>query len=143
MNILSFLGVLGIGGIIGIVLKSIFDFKIENRKMIFLARTRAYAGISGRIFNLFLEPDITSLPIELQFAKLNSLLSEVNLLGSHQLNQLLSVYKNKVFEFHKALNDKDEVKGKELHSDLVQFSSKIFDQMRKDLKISSKTVWEW
>lgn len=143
-QILSYLGVLGLGGILGIIIKSIVDFKISKRKLLFEARTKAYAGITGRIFNLFLEPDITVLKDEaLIFAKINALLSEVFLLGSKKLVDLIGDYKVKINEFHKKLTDKEE--GNEidkLHKQLVDLTGKIFDQMRKDSFITSKSVWE-
>jgi hypothetical protein len=77
-QIITLLGAMGIGGLIGVFLKSFFDHRLSNRKMLFEARIKAYSGITGRVFNLFLEPDITALRDDaLIFAKLNQLLSEI------------------------------------------------------------------
>lgn len=77
-QILLYLVTLGTGSVLGlIVITSYFDSKISKRRMIFEARTKAYAGITWRLFNLFLEPDIVGLKEEaLIWAKLNALLSE-------------------------------------------------------------------
>lgn len=143
-KILSYLGTLGIGGILGIILKYIFDYNINKRKLLFEARTKAYAGITGRLFNLFLEPDITMLKNEaLIFAKINALLSEACLLGSPRLVDLLGEFKEKVNEFHTVLDKKDDEKSKKLHPELVKLVSKVTAQMREDLFITSKSVWSW
>lgn len=144
VNILSYIGALGLGGIIGIIIKSIVDLRITQRKLLFEARKKAYAGITGRLFNLFLEPDITILQEEaLIFAKINALLSEVFLLGSNKLINLTGDYKVKVNKYHKKLSEKkDNGELQELHKQLVELAGKIFDQMRKDLYITSKSAWK-
>jgi len=144
-QIISYIGVLGIGGILGIVIKSIVDLKISKRQLLFEARKKAYAGLTGRVFNHFLEPDVTCFKEEaLIFAKINQLLSETFLLGSNKLVELIGGYKVKVNEYHKLLGDKsDEERLRILHKELTALAGKIFDQMRKDLAISSKTVWEY
>lgn len=143
-RILSYVGTLGIGSILGIILKYIFDYNINRRKLLFEARTKAYAGITGRVLNLFLEPDITILKNEaLIFAKINSLLSEACLLGSPKLVDLLGEFKVKVNEFHVVLAKKDDEKAKKLHPELVNLAVKVGEQMREDLFITSKSMWNW
>lgn len=142
MQILSFISTLGLGGAIGIVLKSIFDAKIQNRKMLFEARTKAYAGITGRVFNLFQEPDIQQLPDSVKFVKLNAVFSETMLLGSRKLVEYIGDYKVKVFKFHVSLGKKDDAKAEKLHKELLVLVDKIHTQMRKDLHIDSRTLFE-
>jgi len=142
MQILSFVGTLGLGGLIGVLLKSFFDYRLNNRKMLFEARVKAYSGVTGRVFNLFLEPDITRLPDELVWAKLNALLSETMLMASHDLADYVGDFKVKVFEFHVALGKKDDKKSEELHKEVSTLVKKIYDQMRKDLHVDNKTMWE-
>jgi len=142
-QIISFLGALGIGGFLGVLVKSFFDHKLSDKKMLFDARVKAYSGITGRVFNLFLEPDITSLKEDaLIFAKLNQLLSEAMLMASHELVEMLGDFKVKVFEFHKALSVKDDLKSKELHKQLLELVGKIHVQMRKDLHVDSQSIYE-
>lgn len=142
-QLLSYIGTLGIGGILGIILKYICDYKLNKRKLLFEARTKAYAGITGRLFNLFLEPDITMLENDaLIWAKINAILSEVMLVGSSKLVDLVGEYKVLVNEFHQVLN-KDDEKSKEIHKKLVVLAGRIFDQMRKDIFITSKSAWVW
>ncbi|MBA7545415.1 hypothetical protein ES705_37783 [subsurface metagenome] len=144
-QVISYIGILGLGGILGIVIKSIVDFKISKRQLMFEARKKAYAGLTGRIFSHFLEPDVTCFKEEaLVWAKINQLLSEAFLLGSNKLVELIGEYKPKVNEYHKLLAKKnDEERSKILHRELTVLAGNIFDQMRKDLSISSKTVWEY
>ncbi len=95
-----------------------------------------------RIFNLFLEPDVTILKNDdLIFAKLNALLSDIMLLGSPELVGLVGEYKVKVYEFHKQLTAKSDPESKETHKILVKLAGQIYDQMRKDLFITSKSAW--
>lgn len=144
-QILLYLLTLGVGSVLGlIVITSYFDSKISKRRMIFEARTKAYAGITGRLFNLFLEPDIVGLKEEaLIWAKLNALLSDVFLLGSNELVDLVQEYKTKVFEFHKSLRGQSNTPETEmLHKELVALSGLIFNQMRRDLSIFNKSVLE-
>jgi len=144
-QIISYVGVLGLGGILGVIIKSIVDFKITKTQLLFEARKKAYSSLTGRIFNFFLEPDVTSLKEEaLIFAKINQLLSEAYLLGSNKLVELLGDYKVKVNEFHKLLGtNSDEKRQKKLHKELTILAGNIFIQMRKDLFISSKKNWRY
>ena len=140
-QIFSYLGVLGIGSILGVVIKSVVDYRLNEKKMIFDARVKAYSGITGRIFNLFLEPDITRLKDDaLIFAKINSILSEACLLGGEKLTNSLGNFKQKVHEFHILLDKKDDEKAKVLHSELVVMTNEIFIEMRKDLFLSHNDI---
>jgi len=142
-QIITLLGAMGIGGLIGVFLKSFFDHRLSNRKMLFEARIKAYSGITGRVFNLFLEPDITALRDDaLIFAKLNQLLSEAMLMASHDLAEKLGEYKTKIFEFYIALSKKDDEKQKKLHKELVKLAGEIHNQMRKDLHVDNKSVFD-
>jgi hypothetical protein len=144
-QILLYLVTLGTGSVLGlIVITSYFDSKISKRRMIFEARTKAYAGITGRLFNLFLEPDIVGLKEEaLIWAKLNALLADVFLLGSNELVDLVQGYKTKVFEFHKMLKGQSNTPETEmLQKELVALSGLIFNQMRRDLSVFNKSFLE-
>jgi len=143
-QVISFVGILGLGGILGVIIKSFVDFKITKRQLLFEARKKAYASLTGRVFNFFLDPDVVCLKEEaLIFAKINQVLSEAFLLGSNELVEFIGDYKVKVNEYHKLLDKKnDEKRLQTLHKELTTLSGAIFDQMRKDLFISSKTVWE-
>ena len=142
-QIVSYIGTLGFGGLLGIFLKSILDDKINQKKQLFEARSKAYSEISGRIFNLFLEPDITILRNDdLIWAKINTIISGAMLLASPELCGLLGQYKVEVHEFHKSLSKKDDKESARIHKNLIQLAGKIFDNMRKDLYITSKTAWE-
>lgn len=141
---ISLIGALGIGSFIGVISKMIFDKKLSDKKMLFEARIKAYSGITGRVFNLFLEPDITVLKEDaLIWAKLNQLLSEAMLMSGHILCELLGEYKVKVFEFHCAMSQKkSDEEIKKNHSDLVLLAGKIHVQMRKELHVDDKSVYE-
>ena len=130
-QIISFVGLLGLGGLIGVAIKSIVDFRINKRQLLFDARKKAYSGITGRIFNLFMEPDIVDLKENAQiFVRINILLSEVFLLGSEDLVELVGEYKVKIVKFHTLLSKKsDNEESKTLHDELVKLAGKIFDQM--------------
>lgn len=142
-QIISFIGVLGIGSLIGILVKSFFDRKLNDKRMLFDARIKAYSGITGRIFNFFLEPDITILKEDaLIFAKLNQLFSETMLMASHDLSEKLGEYKPKVYEFHIALRQRDNKRQKKLHRELVKLAGEIHVQMRKDLHVDNKSVFD-
>ena len=143
-RVVSYVGVLGVGGVFGVIIKSIVDLKIMKSQLLFEARKKAYADLTGRFFNHFLEPDVTYLKEEaLIFAKINQLLSEAFLLGSNELVEVIGEYKIKVNEYHKLLSSKsDEERLNKLHKELSVLAGNIFDQMRKDLEISSKTVWK-
>jgi len=41
-QILSYIGALGLGGILGVIIKSFVDFRITQRKLLFEARKKAY-----------------------------------------------------------------------------------------------------
>lgn len=138
-QIIAYIGTLGIGGLLGVILKSWFDYRMNKEKILFEARTKAYAGITGRIFNLFLEPDITMLKDNaLIWAKITSLLSDAVLLGGPELADLLGDFKLKVCEFHKLLDQKNDKESEKIHKELVKLATEIHTQMRKDLFISIK-----
>lgn len=144
-QILSFVGAIGLGSLLGICIKAIFDSRQETKKLLFEARVKAFTGITARLTNLFLEPDMSQLPEEIFFVKLNHILSETMLIGSNKLNQLLVEYRQNLMNFHKELDlgkkDKkhsDHAAG-ELHKKLVLLVSKILNQMRKDLFVEGIT----
>jgi len=77
------------------------------------------------------------------WAKLNALLSDVFLLGSNELVDLVQEYKTKVFEFHKRLMGQSNTPETEmLHKELLALSGRIFNQMRRDLSVFNKSVLE-
>jgi hypothetical protein len=141
-KILAYLGVLGIGGILGIIIKFYFDSKVSQNKLLFEARNKAYSGLMGRTLNHFCEPDLSRLPEPIREARINHLLSEVFLLGSKKLVELMGEYQIVLFKYHRYLHDvdkreKDETKAKELNADLIKLSLAINEQMRKDLNIKT------
>lgn len=53
-NIVSYIGALGVGGLIGIFIQSFFEKRLSDKRMLFEARLKAYTGITGRILIYFL-----------------------------------------------------------------------------------------
>ncbi len=142
-QIISLVGTLGLGSMIGILVKSYLDQKSSDKRMLFDARVKAYSGITGRIFNHFLEPDIVSLKEDaLIWAKLNQLLSEAMLMASHNLSELLGEYKVVVHQFHKALDERNEEDSRRLHKKLLELAGKIHVQMRRDLYVDNQSVFD-
>jgi len=141
-EILNFVGAIGLGSILGVIFKSYFDHKITNRKMLFEARIKAYTGLTARVFNLFQEIDIQSLPDPIKWTEINKILSEAQLLSTHELAQLIGEYKVEVFDFHLALGNKDDKKSEKLHKEVTVLAGKIHDRMRKDMHIDKKSVFE-
>jgi hypothetical protein len=142
-KILTYLGVLGIGGVLGIIIKFYFDSKVSHNKLLFEARSKAYFGLMGRMLNLFCEVDLNTLPEPIRVSKINHLLSEVFLLGSKKLVELAGEYQILLFKYHEELHEvtknkkKDETKLAELHAALIKLSIPINEQMRKDLNIKT------
>ena len=144
-QLISYIGTLGIGGFIGIFAKYYLDKQANHQKLLFEIRVRTYSGLMGRMFNLFNELDLNNLPEAVRVSKINNILSEVYLVGSNELVELIGQFKPKLFDFHNELDkwvkNKDahnEDKGKELHKELMLMIGKIHEQMRKDLFIKSK-----
>jgi len=136
-QIISLVGALGLGSLLGVFLKSFFDQRMGYKKMLFESRMKAYSGLTGRFVNHFLEPDITGLKEDaLIWAKLGQLLSDADLLGSSDLVELLGEYKITVYNFHISLSNKSG-EDKELHEKLTTLVGQIHTQMRKDLFLSS------
>ncbi len=137
-QIISLIGALGIGGAVGVFLKSFFDKKLSDKKMLFEARIKAYSGITGRIYNNFLEPDITTFQKkeELIWAKFNQLLSEAILLSSPKLSEMFNEYKIILFKFHCALNKESDDLEKELHTKVIELADKILIEMRNELHVN-------
>ena len=64
-------------------------------------------------------------------------------MASHDLSELLGEYKVKVFEFHCALsNKKEDEKLDKIHKEIVQLAGKTHIQMRKDLHVDNKSVFD-
>jgi|GEM_PF-6321111 hypothetical protein len=82
---IQYLGLLGVGGILGVLIKSLLDKKLKEKELLFQARVNAYRGISGRMLNLFNELDLNSLPEAVRVSKIHNLLSELYLVGSKDL----------------------------------------------------------
>lgn len=134
-QIISLFGTLGLGGLIGILVKSFLDRKISDKRMLFEARLEAYSGITGRIHNNFLEPDITSLQEPLRWVKFNQLLSEAILLSGPKLSKMFNDYEVVLYEFHCALNKKPDEIQEKLHAQVVDFAERIINEMRKELYV--------
>jgi len=130
-TIINYLGILGIGGILGILIKSFLDKRLKEKELLFQARVNAYRGISGRMLNLFNELDLNSLPEPVRVSRIHNLMSELYLVGSKNLVDLLGDYKKVLFEFHNELEEvlknkkKDETKCKELHSQLAKKTAEL------------------
>ncbi len=140
-TIFSYLGFLGFGGVIGIAIKSFLDRGLEEKKMLFRARVSAYKGLCGRMLNLFNELDLNSLPEAVRVSRIHGLFSELCLVGSNELIDVLYEYKKNLFEYHNELEEvvrnkkKDETKLKKLYKQLVEKTLELHDQMRKDIYI--------
>jgi hypothetical protein len=134
-GILTTLSTLGAGGLIGVLIKIFFDSRHQKKKMLFEARVRAYAGITGRINNHFLESDINRDSESVRFSQINSILSETYLLSGSQLRCLLDKYIIEVNEFHCLLlcgkKEKSEIDSKTAF--LAKLVIEINEEMRKDL----------
>lgn len=132
-DIITVVGTLGLGSLIGILVQAIVSHRQEKTRLLFEARVKAYAGISGRIGNQFLELDI-SRNKALRFAEINTLLSEVNLLGSKKLEKILDSYVRLLNQFHDAMHDKaSDEELKKFHSACSEAGKKVFAQMKNDL----------
>lgn len=115
----------------------IFQRKIIDPR--FEARLNIYRNVIPRIFNLFLEPDITSIKTpEIKYLVLTEIISEVILVASEKLSDLLGEYKLKVLDFHNVLNV-DDKKSETLHKELTNLVGKIFEAMREDLGYDRET----
>ncbi len=142
-NVIALISALGIGSVLGVIISSILGARAAKKKMLFEARVKAYSSIVGRVFNLFLEPDITALKEDaLIWAKINSILSKAFLLGSPKLVEFIGEFKTKVHEFHIQLAKKNDKKSNSLHKELTPLAGQIFDQMRKDVYVTKKSAWD-
>jgi len=142
-DVITLVSALGIGSVLGVMISSILGARAAKKKMLFEARVKAYSSIVGRVFNLFLEPDITALKNDaLIWAKINAILSETFLLGSPKLVELIGKFKTKVYEFHVQLAKKNDKKSSLLHKKLIPLTGRIFDQMRKDVYVTKKSAWD-
>ena len=135
--IINSIGLLGLGGVVGILVKSFLDRKAKKQELLFEARVHAYKYISGRMLNLFNELDLNSLPEPVRVSKIHNLLSELYLLGSKDSIKLLGPYKEILFKFHNALekNTENEAHLIELHAKLSKYTGMLHAQMRKDIFI--------
>ena len=86
VNLTAILSLIGIGTLIGIVLKYLFDRKENQKSMLFNSRLKAYSGLVGRLFNFFHETNNKQLKDSLSTEKINQMLSEPYLLGSEKLD---------------------------------------------------------
>lgn len=140
-KIISYLAAIGFGSILGLIVKYFLERRENQKKMLFDARIRAYTGLVGRLFNLFNEIDINNLEEALRVAKINHLLSEAYLIGSHDFVELVGEFKPVLFDFHNELDEivknskKDETRLSDLHQELTQKIGLIYNQMRRDLFI--------
>ena len=100
----------------------------------FISRVEAYSNIIGRIFNLFCDVEFINLPNEVKFTMINRMFGRAVLLSSEKLSDFLTEFQKKVIEFHDSLGV-DDKKGDILHSELINLSHNIFEEMRINLKI--------
>lgn len=137
MSIWQVLGFIGIGTVLGSSIQVFFNSRMQNKKLIFEARVKAYQGFIGKVINHFMPESIeTNWPED--ETEINSQLSEIFLLGSHELVLILANYKNDFFKLLKMLkSDKDKVseETRNKYNQFCHYAEKIHEQMRKDLFI--------
>ncbi len=68
--------------------------------------------------------------------KINSIFSDVLLLGSKSLIELIDDFKEKVYEFQLSIMSEDNAKTEQIHKGLSILGKKILIQMRKDLELN-------
>lgn len=141
-EILKTYGLLGIGTILGILIKYLLDLNANKREMLFHSRRIAYANLMGKLLNHFHE--LAKFPQkEAKVVIIHEIFSEVYLLGSKALIKEIEKYKNAIVELHqravenflaKQDTKKDNIAEK-LHQDCSKLVEKIHYRLRKDLFI--------
>lgn len=132
---LGYLGTLGLGGVIGVYAKSWFDYRLKKNQILLEARVKAYSNIVSKILNKAMDPEVFTVPEPLKFVTVNKVFSEASLLAGPVLTELLGAFIPIVCEYHAALNQNDDVKGRELHEKLDVLARKMCSEMRKELMI--------
>lgn len=137
-TILNYVSGIGIGAIIGIFIKALFDRNAQKRKMLFDERVKAYANVFGKFSSLFATEDYSVLfKAGKRAIMLRQELAPAFLVGSAELNNLLSEYMRLLDNFYEALDVSDpnepNKKARKIHSELNKISRSIQRQMRKDI----------
>lgn len=142
LAILGYVGSLGLGAFLGILVKHFLDKNLKNRELLFHARRAAYSAVLGRLNNFFLEKDTRGLPSPELAAELNTFFSAAYLLAGAALVEQLDQYSPKLVEFHEALDraraiagDKESDDSARLHSEVSAIAAKISKLMRAELGI--------
>lgn len=134
-KILSYLGTLGLGGVIGMYAKSWIDYRMKKNQILLEARVKAYSNIMSKIPNKAMDPEVFTVPEPLKFVTVNKIFSEVSLLAGQPLSELIDAFIPTICEYHVALNKNDDVEGKKVHEKLDILARKMCTEMRKELMI--------
>lgn len=149
-QIMQYVGSLGIGAVIGVLLKHYLDKNQRNNELLFNARKSAYKNVIGRLNNYFMEEDTRGLREPELEAFINSFFSEVHLLCSLKLKKVITSYSEKLIEFHKELTksilaerdgdsqDSTKVQMEKLHKELSDLGNEAVDLMRRELGVVDK-----
>lgn len=134
-TIVNFFGTLGLGGLLGVAIKSWIDYRLKKNHILLEARVSAYSKIMSRVLNMGMDPDVFKVPAPMKFVRVNQVFSEVSLLAGKDLLESIQGYIPKVCEYHDALNANNDVLGMKIHAELVVLIEKMCEQMRKELMI--------
>lgn len=137
MSIWQVLGFIGFGTVIGSTIQVFFNSRMQNKKLIFEARVKAYNGLIGLLYNEFF-PEKWNMDQKDLELEINKILSEPLLLGSHELVSLLVNFKNDFLYYLSTLKDEPVPELEVLEKAIGEFGehnyiNKIHVQMRKDL----------
>lgn len=142
-QIISFLGTLGLGGLIGVILKSIFDIKLSDKKMLFDARIRTYSGLTTHLFNSFDDLDTSDVCDRYgYYRKINEALAEPMLLASHGLAKKFTEYRALYTNQKANWESFDSNEKKDSTRKLVRCAAEIHTVMRRELHVDHKTIFE-
>jgi hypothetical protein len=97
-------------------------------------RYERYTSAIGKLASLFCFPEIINMPKDLKDLYLVDFFMPLNLISTDELGSKFREYHSKVIEFHDKLGI-DDIRSKQLHSELCNLFNGIFDLMRNELNI--------
>lgn len=136
-TIIQVASTLGLGALIGILIKNTLDRHREEQSRLFAARREAYKNVIGRINNFFSEDDARSLNRLERRLRMNSFFSDALLLGSRTLREAIQQYMERVDDIDAKIDaaSTSDSEAEQLDAELAGLIERIETSMRQELGI--------
>jgi flagellar motor component MotA len=135
-TIIQLASTLGLGALLGVLIKNFLDRNREAQARLFTARREAYKNVIGRINNFFSERETHGLNRVERRIQMNTFFSDALLLGGQDLRAAIQEYMDRVDDIDTKIDQApDDQEADRLDDELSLLITRIESMMRKELGV--------